>query len=160
MRWLVFLLTLGVFNVSLAATAYPRYCRPILPIKQELVVKPQDKQAVVVLINNVHDKNLWLTHPVAEPSASAGWTTRIQPKNWSAIIVKGSAFNIACIEQSPGQEQRIACAHTLRACRMTKADLSSLDAGTYWLAEDKSRREILAAIEERGIKLKEAPAEE
>ncbi len=83
---------LCIFNFFNAGRGYadadeifPAGCKPIT-IHEELV-KLSAEKPTLVMIHNLSTMNLWVTHPVSEPSASAGWSSRLQGGNWSALVL-------------------------------------------------------------------------
>lgn len=65
------------------AENFPATCQPVAVQGETVILK--NKQPVVILIHNLSESDLWITHPVSEPDASAGWSSRLTAGNWSAL---------------------------------------------------------------------------
>lgn len=142
------------FLCSVAAVA-----ESILPVGCQAVavqgesVTLQSEKNKLVFIHNVTTADLWLTHPVTEPSASAGWTSRLQAGNWSALAVDKPAFTLTCIESRPGHEQQIPCEGAIAVCDWQGVTIPKKEKGTFWAGEDMSLPALTAAIGGRGFVL-------
>ncbi|WP_454781608.1 hypothetical protein [Legionella sp. WA2022007384] len=112
----------------------------------------QAKRSSLVFIHNLTSADLWITHPVTEPSASAGWTTRLQGGNWSALALNKGPFALNCIESKPGHEQQVPCEGLIAVCKWigVKTPANGQDS-TFWAAEDMSLSALKAAVGARGF---------
>lgn len=149
------ILILSTLNVY-ADAIFPAGCQPVV-VSEETVMLKSPKPAVV-LIHNLSQSELWITHPIAEPSASAGWTSRIQGGNWSALALQDKSFEISCIESKPGHEQQVPCAGVLAVCQWEIKSTPANETGTYWAGEDMALPALTAQIGQRGLVLT-APAQ-
>lgn len=138
------------FNV-MADASLPTGCRAIKV--QGNTVTLTAKKSKLVLIHNLAKTDLWLTHPVQEPSASAGWTSRIQSDHWSALAVDQPSFVVSCVESRPGHEQEIPCEGAIAVCQWKGAKMPAGQTGTFWASEDLSLAELTAALGGRGFVL-------
>jgi hypothetical protein len=134
-----------------AGEIFPTGCTPIL-VHEELV-KLSTTNPSVVMIHNLSSKDLWITHPVSEPSASAGWSSRLQGGNWSALALSAKEFDLSCIESRPGHEQQVPCAGLLAACKWSKATMPEKKTGTFWAAEDMTLTALKAHLGSDGFVL-------
>ena len=139
---------LMVSNVS-ADEIFPTGCKPIV-VKDELVTLSADKP-VLVMIHNLSSVDLWITHPVSEPNASAGWSSRLQGGNWSALALDKKSFELSCIESRPGHEQQVPCAGLLAICQWTKMTPPKSASGTFWAGEDMTLTALTAHVGSRGF---------
>ena len=144
------MLIFTAFNVH-ADDIFPAGCKAIV-VKDESVNLTAPKP-VVVMVHNLAKHELWLTHPVAEPSASAGWTSRLQGGNWSALALHDKSFELSCIESRPGHEQQISCAGVLAVCELGVETKPANDTATYWAGEDMPLSALIAYIARRGFTL-------
>lgn len=143
-----FLLAIAlVSSNSIAAVHFPEQCHPV-PVQGDSIVLDV-KKGNLVFMHSIAKNDLWLTHPVTDPGASAGWTSQIQPDNWSALALDKSSFTVTCIESKPGHEQQIPCEGMVAVCQWDKIKIS--DKGTFWAGENKSLAELIAALGARGI---------
>lgn len=132
-----------------AAENFPKGCKP-LAVQGESI-QLSSGRPTLVLLHNLSSTDLWVTHPVSEPNASAGWSTRLQAKNWTALALNEKSFDLSCIESRPGHEQQIACAGVLVACQWKKVTSPKSAASTYWAVEDTSLSQLLAQLGGRGF---------
>lgn len=142
--------TFSAFNVC-ADDIFPVGCKAVV-VKDESVTLTAPKSAVV-MIHNLATHELWLTHPVVDPSSSAGWTSRLQGGNWSALALHDKSFELSCIESRPGHEQQISCAGVLAVCQFGTETMPANEAATYWAGEDMNLSALTAYIARRGFTL-------
>lgn len=128
-----------------------------------VIVKSQNKNIIlpgvdkpkaiqIFFVKNASKESLWLDHPVEHRSASAGWSSYIQPEKWSALLVSRKEFAISCAVIQPGKVNYQKCADVISVCIPKQASFESKRKGSYWLAENKSWDELLTALEKRGVK--------
>ena len=103
------------------------------------------------MIHNLSTIDLWITHPVTEASANAGWSSRLQGGNWSALALDKESFELSCIESRPGHEQQVPCAGLLAACQYSPVKMPKAEAGTFWAGEDMALSALKAHVGSRGI---------
>jgi hypothetical protein len=146
-------ITLLFFSMSTMAIASssPADCNPIKITGEVLTLGV--KKPTVILLQNISEGTLWLTHPVKDPGASAGWTSQIQGGKWSAMVLTEKKFILHCTESRPGHEQQIACEGAITACIWKKAKIPNEEKGTFWATEDKSLSDLKAALLARGFTL-------
>ena len=152
---LAMLLGLIVVN-AFAGEIFPTGCKPIM-VHEELVKLSTDKPALI-MIHNLSNLDLWVTHPVTEPNSSAGWSSRLQAGNWSALALDKKSFELSCIESRPGHEQQVPCAGLLAACQWSTVTMPKKESGTFWAGEDMELSALTAHVDSRGIVLT-APAQ-
>lgn len=144
------MLVLAIANLH-AAEIFPEGCTPLV-VHEELVKLSADKPALV-MIHNLSSMDLWITHPVSEPNANAGWSSRLQAGNWSALALNKKSFELSCIESRPGHEQQVPCAGLLAACQWSHVTMPKKQkgAGTFWAGEDMALSALKAHVGSRGI---------
>jgi hypothetical protein len=141
-----------------AVEALPQACK-IITVTGSTVTAPALAPSSLVMINNVSEMDLWITHPISEPTAGAGWSSRLQSKHWSALALKGKAFELGCIESKPGHEQQVPCAGVLVVCQWSSGitfDDQHKQTGPYWAGENMLLPDLLAHLTQRGFKMPEA----
>lgn len=146
------LIILASWSVN-ALEAPPANCHP-LSVSTTTLLLPKSPPRIV-LISNLSDLDLWVTHPIAEPNASAGWSSRLQPKHWSALALNETSFELGCIESKPGHEQQVSCAGVLMACEWPGITGKESQKTPYWAAENMPLPELLAHLNQRGFNLSE-----
>jgi len=130
---------------------FPPGCKPII-VKDESLILAAPKP-MVVMIHSLAKGDIWVTHPVSDPSASAGWSSRLQSENWSALALHDKSFELSCIESRPGHEQQIPCAGVLAVCQWGSEAMPAEEAGTYWAGENMTLSALTAYIARRGFVL-------
>lgn len=158
MRILTSICLLLCSGLVLAESTLPEGCQAVMVQGESVTLK--SKLNKLVFIHNLSDNDLWITHPVTNPGASAGWTSRIQAGHWSALAVDKPPFELNCIESKPGHEQQVPCEGVIAVCQwqLVKAPIGSQ--GTYWAAEDMSLSALTAAVGARGFVLPVAKPKE
>ena len=153
MRFMVTLLLLLASTSHYARESYPTGCYPISLSEQKTVLKYS--RSALILIQNVTKGDIWLTHPVSEPSASAGWSSLLSAKQWSALALKPGPFELSCVESQPGHEQVVACKDVVKMCKWKKAQFPPQLSGTFWAAENLTLEQLTEHLAQRGFVLPE-----
>lgn len=140
-----------ISSLLFAESTLPDGCQAIAVQGESVTIK--SKKSKLVFIHNLTSADLWITHPVTNPGASAGWTTRLQAGNWSALAVDKPPFELTCIESRPGHEQQVPCEGAIAVCQWKGVKIPSGSEGTFWAGEDMSLAALTAAIGGRGFVL-------
>lgn len=146
-----FFCSLWSFYIA-AASTLPAGCQAVAV--QGEVVTLKAKKSSLIFIHNLTSADLWVTHPVTNPGASAGWTSRLQGENWAALALSKGPFVLNCIESKPGHEQQVPCEGAIAVCKWTgkKVKTPARDRKTtFWVAEDMSLDALIAAVGARGF---------
>lgn len=138
-------------GIAVAESTLPAGCQSVAVQGETLTL--QAKKKSLFLIHNIIDNDLWITHPVTDPGASAGWSSRLQSDNWSALVIEKGPFILSCIESRPGHEQQIPCEGTLVVCKWKKVKIPSANTGDFWASEDVSLEALKTAIGGKGFVL-------
>lgn len=146
---LMFLLSLLSTEI-IAATPMPEGCYTLPLAEKDTQLKT--KKPSLFLIHNQGEKELWLTHPIKDPGASAGWTSKLSAGHWSALNIDNN-FALSCVESTPGHEQEISCKSVLEVCKYKKLSFPEDSKGSYWAGENLKLSELMAHLGERGFKL-------
>ena len=141
-------LVLMVTRVN-AEEFFPASCNPLVVPKESVLLKT--KEPLLVLVHNVSSGDLWITHPVTEPNASAGWSSHLETGNWSALVVDKAAFELSCIESKPGHEQQVPCAGVIAVCEWHKIKIPSR--GTFWAGENMTLAALTSHLGNQGYVL-------
>jgi hypothetical protein len=152
MKYILLWLLLIVLQPSYAEEIFPKGCRAMV-VKDERVTLSAEKLPQLVFLHNLSAEDLWITHPVTDPSASAGWSSRLQAGNWSALVLGNSSFELSCVESKPGHEQQIPCAGVLAICQWKSIKISAEKKDTYWAAEDMALPSLKAHVGGQGFRL-------
>lgn len=150
-----FITALGALLLSTAVLAaestLPAGCQAVKVQGNKVTLEGNKKS--LVFIHNLTAVDLWVTHPVAEPSASAGWASRLQGEHWAALSLAKGPFELNCIESRPGHEQQVPCEGSIAVCAWNKVKFPENAQGTFWAAEDMSLDALTAAVGARGYVL-------
>ena len=134
-----------------AEEVFPARCKPLV-VLGDLVSVPATK-STVTMIHNLSNTDLWVTHPVSDPGASAGWSSHLQAGRWSALVLNDEKFELSCIESRPGHEQQVSCSTVLAVCQWPATVLPQKASGTWWAAEDMLLSPLIAYIKRHGFVL-------
>lgn len=154
MRVCALICLLLLSTLAKAESTLPQGCQAIAVQGESVALKA--KKAKLFFIHNITGYDLWITHPVTNPSASAGWSSRLQSENWSALVIDKGPFDITCIESRPGHEQQIPCEGAIAVCQWTGGKIPASKGGDFWASEDLSLSALISAIGGRGFVLPKA----
>jgi len=123
-----------------------------------LVLSEISSKQSLYLFHNISNKDFWLNHPVTkDPGASAGWASSLSHGKWSALTINGVTakienFELTCstMEQS-GKTNYLDCRNVVKTCRIKNPVFNSKNSGSYWVAENKSLKNLVYDIKSRGI---------
>lgn len=155
MHYILSLVLIFFISSACAEEVLPARCTSLV-VTGDLLVLPAAKSKIT-MIHNLSKNDLWITHPVTDPGAGAGWSSHLQAGNWSALVMDGKKFELSCIESKPGHEQQVACSTVVAVCQWTATALPEKFSGTYWAGEDMSLSPLIAYINRRGFVLSMAP---
>ena len=117
-----------------------------------LVLNESSLKQSLYLFHNISDKSFWLNHPVTkDPGASAGWGSELNTDNWSAIAMSTENFEINCTILGTGEVKDLDCKEVVKVCKFEKPVFNTENSGSFWVAENKSLKDLLDAIKSRGI---------
>lgn len=151
--WLFIVLILIASGVN-AGEVYPNGCKPFVISKNEENVILKTSKPSLLLLHNITNMDLFVTHPVDEPSASAGWITEIEKDNWSALFLTEKEFILGCTEHSPGHEQQVACVDVLAICSWKNIVLGENEDelnNSFWAGENMKLEALKAYLARRGF---------
>jgi hypothetical protein len=151
MKFFVSLLFCLLMQHGYADEGFPKDCQAMSTLDSPLILKTA-KPPVVALIHNVSNSEIWVTHPIADPSANADWSSKLQGGSWSALALQDEVFELSCIESRPGHEQQVPCAGILSVCLWSGVKMPA-DKGTYWAGEDMALSVLTAHLGGRGFVL-------
>lgn len=132
------------------ASVQPKTCKP-LPLSGDTVAiktKPSD----VFLFTNTGKLTIWLTASSSK-GASAGWSTKLDAGQWSALLLSNKKLAFQCVESQPGHEQTISCKDLIQVCHWVKTAVPSKLNGSFWLSENKALKNVVSEVKQRGIVL-------
>lgn len=117
-----------------------------------LILNESFSKQSLYLLHNVSDNSFWLNHVMSEdPGASAGWGSKLDIDNWSAIAMDKENFEMNCTILGSGEVKNLDCKEVIKVCKFEKPAFNSEDSGSFWVSENKPLTELLQAIKSRGI---------
>ena len=109
---------------------------------------PSNQQ--IYLIRNRSDyTQIVLAHPTTT-EMNAGWTSRLDEGQWSAITVTGLPFNLTCFGRKPGAIGYVDCQSVLMVCSYPNVTTEGTG-GNYWVSENKGLIDTLSTLKMRGV---------
>ena len=110
------------------------------------------------LFYNKSTKNLLLEHPHVHRGASAGWSSELKAKHWSAFLVNRPNFAISCatMKKNYHVSANENCTELLKVChyRSFKTKKGNLQ-GTFWVAENAPLLKIQKTMRQRRLMISE-----
>ncbi|MDP3562306.1 MAG: hypothetical protein Q8R83_09045 [Legionellaceae bacterium] len=151
MKSLLFFITILCSWNIYAEEIFPVGCIPLLVSGDQAILSTE--KPVVIMMHNLSNADLWITHPVNDAGAQAGWSSQLESGKWSALALDGKEKNFAlqCIESRPGHEQQISCADVLAICQWPKTQMPENTSGTFWAGENMEMLPLKAYLERRGF---------
>ena len=134
------------FNNSLNQGIQTTYDQIILNATQSA------ENSAVYMLQNTSDQSIYVNHPADHPgTASAGWASRLDPNQWSALALDRENFAITCHAiLNQGKIQDVPCANVLNVKRIKASTNTS---GSYWIAENMPYKKVLQVMGSRGFKI-------
>lgn len=151
MKFILSLFFILMANLVHAEERLPSSCKAVT--LQEKSVALSTKKPVLAMIHNLSETDLWITHPVSEPSASAGWSSRLQAGNWSSLALDKESFELSCVESKPGHEQQVSCKAVIFVCLWPEVIIPVKQTGTFWAGENMNLSALMAYLGTRGFEL-------
>ncbi|HVT62480.1 MAG TPA: hypothetical protein VHD33_03220 [Legionellaceae bacterium] len=153
MKFLYLFLCWCISLNSHAQDMYPQGCEPW--VVHDAVPNFSNEKPLIIMLHNLSDSDLWITHPVNNPGAQAGFSSLLQKGKWSALALnrKNESFLLKCIESKPGHEQQISCADVLAICQWPKSKIPGENTGIFWAAENMDFVPLKAYVERQGFVL-------
>lgn len=122
-----------------------------------LNAKHNPKQADwVYVLHNTTKQPVYINHPADHPgTASAGWGSRIDAKQWSALMLNRPAFALTCQNSILNNKHSVvACKKVLQVYRFKPHHLAKNKQNSFWIGENQSLDKLLNTLHTRGINWK------
>lgn len=106
----------------------------------------------VYLINNVADYIVVINKVTNRTGMNAGWVTRLDAGNWSALAMDGddTSFNCMARREVPPSMGYVSCAEALKVCMVAPAQ-GNTNGGSYWIAENQDLSTVMQKMKEKGL---------
>jgi hypothetical protein len=132
-----------------AQEVFPKECTPLVINGALITIPGADPR--IIMIHNLSTVDLWITHPISKPGATAESSSRLQSGNWSALSMNHDQFELSCIESRPGHEQHISCQHVVGVCEWPTSGQPKKPRGVFWAAENMALSPLIAYIGRHGF---------
>lgn len=151
MNYFLILFIMLASTLANAEETLPSSCKTMALSGESVTLSA--KKPMLAMIHNISSDDLWITHPVSDPGASAGWSSRLQAGNWSALAVDKESFELSCIESKPGHEQQVSCSAVITLCNWSAIKMPEQNSGTFWAGENMSLPSLVSHLSGRGFEL-------
>lgn len=152
MKYILSMILIFTACNACATDIFPVGCKAII-IKEGPLILSAPKP-VLIMVHNLSNHDLWVTHPVSDAGASAGWSSQLESDRWSALALHDQSFELTCIESKPGHEQQVACAGLLAVCEWTNRAIPQEVSHTYWAGENMKLSALKEHITQQGFVLR------
>ncbi|OGT41519.1 MAG: hypothetical protein A3F13_03715 [Gammaproteobacteria bacterium RIFCSPHIGHO2_12_FULL_40_19] len=153
----VLLCIIAIFPITLFAAEFPNFCRVSglrFSKASVLLFSQHTSKPRMYVIQNISHSPIWLNHEKKNPSASAGWSSRLFPDHWSAILVTDRNFDLQCqFQKKSGAMRAMPCKQMIRVCQFSEFYSKNPLSGGYWVVENVPFRALLSRIDARGFSL-------
>lgn len=142
-----------LINIVSGIFAFPKNCQPMSDIKDSIAFKA--KGQALFYLHNKGDNPIYMVFRNATGTAHAGWTSKIDPKQWSALTIEDRTLPFHCVEQTPRSEQRISCKRVIEACLFKHVLFSKESIGSYWVADNEGLEMVDEKVRAKGVQFKD-----
>ncbi|MDF1683798.1 MAG: hypothetical protein P1U36_03985 [Legionellaceae bacterium] len=155
LRFILLILASAYVNTALATAhateVFPAACKAFT-IQGENLTIPADNPRVL-MIHNLSAFDVWITHPASDADFDAGWSSRLQGNQWSALALDKTKIKLNCVESKPGHEQQVSCGQALAACEWPITSRPKHTHGIFWAGENMELTALTAYIGRHGFEL-------
>lgn len=147
-RSFVFLCGMLISLTGIAATVFPPQCKKVAfaKVSAQTVLLAKSATPRVYAITNVSKQSLWMNHTKADPGASAGFASQIQPGRWSALLIRQKAFEMDChVVKSSGSLDIASCDQVLQVCQFQRLKVTK--PGEFWVVENVPKAALMAHVD-------------
>ena len=112
-------------------------------------------QPTCFVIKNISNNSLWLDRYFGKnhPPVSAGWSSEIDGKKWSALVVQHGSFVLSCSHLDNNKIEALDCKHFIKIHPMKFKDFNH-EKFTGWLSENQNFFALFHEILQRKIWLR------
>ena len=135
------------------------YLSQVFYSKDQMIFNRGKTNDHLFFIHNMTLTPLIVTHIKESPGAGAGWASRLNPGEWSALHMHRSDFTFNCYDiYDKGELTQVSCENSVIICTAdSKEAAAHADISSYWVAENQAFSQILEQVEKRGFILKNKP---
>lgn len=143
------MITLNTATAAVPLAGLPCELSPASINRQQLRLSPGQHNQQLFILYNQSSRPIMIDRALKNRSASAGWISELAAGRYSAILVKQPGMLMKCLRKS--KQRLVPCQKVLMVCAVNHADFKSASAGSYWVAENQDKQQLLDAIRQRGI---------
>lgn len=112
-------------------------------------------QPIYLIQNNSDYQQITLSHP-SFTGLGAGWISRLDQGQWSALSLNKTNFVINCFGRKPGAIGYVDCQSVLTVCAYPKASIAN-GGGNFWLSENHALLDVINTLNNRGVTIPDTP---
>jgi hypothetical protein len=98
-------------------------------------------------IRNISTQPVQLSAVNKTGTAQAGWDSRLNANHWSALTLTHKPLTFTCMQG----KKTVPCNSVITVCQFRQAEFTEKAGGSYWVAENVTGSDIIAALAKRGI---------
>lgn len=112
----------------------------------KLGITNDGQQLLLVILHNQSTQQIILDNADRKPAASAGWSSKLNPKSASAFLLNKKTFSFSCQDSD---YQYIECDRHIKAHVIPQDNISKENMGTYWVEENQSENILQKNLREQ-----------
>jgi len=117
----------------------------------ELILDTKDQQWFI--LHNDTDQTVWLNAVINNPSASAGWGSKLDPNMYSLLALNAKQLQFTCGLLLQLKFAVVPCQRYLDVSQILSTSENKPVVGSYWVVENTSLNSLREQAAERGILL-------
>lgn len=150
------LLLIALFADNLAyATSLPRGCEVIgFGFYDNYVMLNDTPNQTFYLLQNFSDQKIELERlETRKIFMSPSLLIYLDPFKWAAIAIDLQNLYLQCFSKKNEIREQIACGDVLEICKYPRAKFALSNMGSYWVATNKTQKEVIREAVRKGIYL-------
>lgn len=108
------------------------------------IILNKEAKSHLFVFHNTSKQSLWLVHESAHPSASAGWTSQIDPDRWTVLLLSKANFALTChLVNSKTAQASVSCKRYVSVKKMKNYQIPDKAKNmSYWVVENVTKSEL------------------
>lgn len=143
---LLSLISLSVASETFAENVSMSSYQAAVVQQNQLLLKPEaSAPSTVFIVHNQSAGSLLLNRVLANnPGVSAGWSSNLDSKQWSALNLRvGDIFSLSCLSSSG---QVVSCKDSLQLYQLNAVPASVSSQSSYWVVENQTKKQLLVHL--------------
>lgn len=120
-------------------------------VKNEIKLKAEGQQWFI--FHNDSAQTIWLNAVIKNPSASAGWGSKIDPKMYSLLALSDKNLQFTCGELNQQKFSVVSCDKYLHIAQILSTAQEKPVVGSYWVVENASLDSLRQKVASKDILL-------